>query len=70
VRYKASPFKAFLYVFLGHRSKKGLAEGAEELELADMRDTHTHQALNLPAVRLLEWSKTTNIKRLKDMRGM
>jgi hypothetical protein len=42
-----------LYIFLGHRSEEGFAEGTEELKLADMGDVHTHQILNLAAVCLL-----------------
>jgi hypothetical protein len=53
MRHKASPCEASLYVFVGHRGEVSCAEGTEELELADMCDIHTHQILNLAAVRLL-----------------
>ena len=42
VRHKASSCKASLYIFLGHRSEEGFAEGTEELKLADVGDMHPH----------------------------
>jgi len=42
-----------LYISLSHRSKKGFAEAAEELKLADVGDMHPHQILNLATVCLL-----------------
>jgi hypothetical protein len=53
VRYKTSPYKAALYIFLYRSGEEGLTKGIEELELANVVDIHTYQVLDLVAVRLL-----------------
>ena len=53
VQHKASTCKATLDILLCYQGKEGLAEEAEELELAYIADVHAHQAFNLATVRLL-----------------
>ena len=59
-----------MYVLLRYRGKEGLAEGTEELELADVVDMHPHQVLNLATVRLLQRPKAANIEWLEEVGGM
>jgi hypothetical protein len=70
VRYKTSPYKAALYIFLRRSGEEGLTKGIEELELADVVDIRAHQVLNLATIRLLQWPKAANIEWLEVVRGI
>ena len=54
-------------IALGDRGKEGRTKGAEELELAYMVDIHTHQVLDLAAIRLLQRPKAAKIKWLEEV---
>ncbi len=53
-----------------HCLREGYSKGWKKPKFRDMVDKAFHQSLDLIAIRLLERSKTANIKRLQEVRGM